>query len=150
MGYQVNMDQSTTIIAHRIYEDVSLVGDVEDRYLRQLPRATDSTTLMFSLRFPSPPPGHTLSVADARLRLFKTPVEDVSANDVLAGGPAAAPADGDNCPSENRYRITVSWLQLKSRHYQGKFRNIIFRECSDVSTTMTFLTSLSKLVPLCT
>ena len=85
---------------------------------------------MYNIKFPSTPAGSTLRVADARLRLYMQAASHQDADNFVAGGATrgdgtAASDDTENCSSEERFRITVSWLQMKNHHSFGKHKNII-------------------------
>ena len=87
---------------------------------------------MYNIKFPSTPAGSTLRVADARLRLYMQAASHQDADNFVAGGATrgdgtAASDDTENCSSEERFRITVSWLQMKNHHSFGK-NNILSRK----------------------
>jgi len=92
---------------------------MDDYYQRQLPQdPADTGYLMYKIKFPSPPPGSSLRVADARLRIFMPPSAEAEAAKTTANTAAdpTKPVDTENCSSEERYRITVSWIQLRNHH----------------------------------
>jgi hypothetical protein len=93
---------------------------MDDYYERQRPQDSAETSyLIYNLKFPNPPSGSSLRVADARLRIFMPPSPELKAGSDTAVDPTK-PVETENCSSEERYRITVSWIQLRNHHSFGE------------------------------
>jgi len=106
---------STVEVTERIQSFFPECG-MDDYYERQLPQDSAETSyLIYNLKFPNPPSGSSLRVADARLRIFMPPSPELKAGADTAVD-LTKPVETENCSSEERYRITVSWIQLRNHH----------------------------------